>query len=199
MAEEKTYVFGEGAGNNGILSLLGPMLSQRGVDPNVLLAMQGRNNDGFGEGGWVVQNIYLEDWDWHVTVYYAVDTYYTDEILEELELIGCSWSELVKAENLLRSNQYNIGITYSNFKHKCSIVVIGLTTSAEEFQNTFDHEKGHLAMHISSALKIKPYGEEYQYLTGEIGQSMFKIAKRFLCDDCRQKLVIEIKEIDKKD
>lgn len=52
MAEEKTYVFGEGAGNNGILSLLGPMLSQRGVDPNVLLAMQGRNNDGFGEGGW---------------------------------------------------------------------------------------------------------------------------------------------------
>lgn len=38
MAEEKTYVFGEGAGNNGILSLLGPMLSQRGVDPNVLLA-----------------------------------------------------------------------------------------------------------------------------------------------------------------
>lgn len=114
MAEEKTYVFGEGAGN-GILGLLGPMLSQRGVDPNVLLAMQGRNNDGFGEGGW------------------------------------------------------------------------------------FDHEKGHLAMHISSALKIKPYGEEYQYLTGEIGQSMFKIAKRFLCDDCRQKLVIEIKEIDKKD
>lgn len=162
MAEEKTYVFGEGAGNNGILSLLGPMLSQKGVDPNVLLAMQGRNNDGFGEGGWF-------------------------------------WSELVKAENLLRSNQYNIGITYSNFKHKCSIVVIGLTTSAEEFQNTFDHEKGHLAMHISSALKIKPYGEEYQYLTGEIGQSMFKIAKRFLCDDCRQKLVIEIKEIDKKD
>lgn len=147
MAEEKTYVFGEGAGNNGILSLLGSMLSQKGVDPNVLLA----------------------------------------------------WSELVKAENLLRSNQYNIGITYSNFKHKCSIVVIGLTTSAEEFQNTFDHEKGHLAMHISSALKIKPYGEEYQYLTGEIGQSMFKIAKRFLCDDCRQKLVIEIKEIDKKD
>ena len=224
MAEEKTYVFGEGAGNNGILSLLGPMLSQKGVDPNVLLAMQGRNNDGFGEGGWFIWVIFLfflmgwggngfgnngagglgnqlnNDYGREMLLqYYAVDTYYTDEILEELELIGCSWSELVKAENLLRSNQYNIGITYSNFKHKCSIVVIGLTTSAEEFQNTFDHEKGHLAMHISSALKIKPYGEEYQYLTGEIGQSMFKIAKRFLCDDCRQKLVIEIKEIDKKD
>lgn len=59
MAEEKTYVFGEGAGNNGILSLLGSMLSQKGVDPNVLLAMQGRNNDGFGEGGWFIWVIFL--------------------------------------------------------------------------------------------------------------------------------------------
>lgn len=58
MAEEKTYVFGESA-NNGILGLLGPMLSQRGVDPNVLLAMQGRNNDGFGEGGWFIWVIFL--------------------------------------------------------------------------------------------------------------------------------------------
>lgn len=34
-----------------------------------------------------------------------------------------------------------------------------------------------------------------------MGQFMvnYEIAKRFLCDDCRQKLVIEIKEIDKKD
>lgn len=98
---------------------------------------------------------------------------------------------------MLKRNQYNTGITYSSFKNKCSIVVIGLTISAEEFQNTFDHEKGHLAMHISSALRINPYGEEYQYLTGDIGQSMFKVAKRFLCDDCRKKLVIEVKEIDK--
>lgn len=32
-----------------------------------------------------------------------------------------------------------------------------------------------------------------------IREILLKIAKRFLCDDCRQKLVIEIKEIDKKD
>lgn len=51
-------MFGESA-NNGILGLLGPMLSQRGVDPNVLLAMQGRNNDGFGEGGWFIWVIFL--------------------------------------------------------------------------------------------------------------------------------------------
>lgn len=55
---EKTYVFGEGANSNGILSLLGPMLQNKGVDPNVLLAM--RNNDGFGgEGGWFIWILFL--------------------------------------------------------------------------------------------------------------------------------------------
>lgn len=49
-AEEKTYVFGDTTGNNGLLSLLGPLMQQRGIDPSVLLAM--RNNEGgFGEGG----------------------------------------------------------------------------------------------------------------------------------------------------
>lgn len=57
MAEEKTYVFGDTTGNNGMLSLLGPLMQQRGIDPNVLLAM--RNNDGFGEGGWFIWVIFL--------------------------------------------------------------------------------------------------------------------------------------------
>lgn len=58
--EEKTYVFnpeGNGSGS-GILGLLAPMLQQRGIDPNVLLAM--RNNNGFGgEGGWFIWVIFL--------------------------------------------------------------------------------------------------------------------------------------------
>lgn len=49
--------------------------------------------------------------------------------------------------------------------------------------------------------------EEKTYVFGESANNgilgllgpMLSIAKRFLCDDCRQKLVIEIKEIDKKD
>ena len=57
MAEEKTYVFGDTTGNNGMLSLLGPLMQQRGIDPSVLLAM--RNNDGFGEGGWFIWVIFL--------------------------------------------------------------------------------------------------------------------------------------------
>lgn len=54
---EKTYVFGEGS-NSGVLSLLGPLMQQKGIDPNVLLAM--KNNSGFGgEGGWFIWILFL--------------------------------------------------------------------------------------------------------------------------------------------
>ena len=136
----------------------------------------------------------MEDWDWHATIYYAVDSYYADEILEELAWIGCNSKELSKVGAQIRDNVHNTGFTYSNFQHRCSIVIIGLTTSAEQFQNTFDHEKGHLAMHVAEASDVDILGEEFQYLTGEIGQKMFRKAKRFLCDRCRYDLKDEIEE-----
>ena len=56
---DKTYVF-DGMGSDGnILGLLAPMLQQRGVDPNVLLALNKNNNGWGGEGGWFMWIIFL--------------------------------------------------------------------------------------------------------------------------------------------
>lgn len=56
MSESKVYMFPEN-GNN-MMSMLAPMLQQRGVDPNILLAM--RNGNGFnGDGGWFMWIIFL--------------------------------------------------------------------------------------------------------------------------------------------
>lgn len=139
----------------------------------------------------IKQNIYLSNWDWYITVFYAIDTFYLSDIIGELEEIGCSERKLEDIEVSLATEQYNIGLTYSNLKGRCSVVVIGLTSSPAEFQNTFDHEKGHLAMHISETDGIDPFSEKYQYLTGEIGQAMFPIAKKFLCEHCRKELLGE--------
>lgn len=59
MSDSKVFMFPEqSTGNSGIVSMLAPLLQQRGVDPNVLLAM--RNNSGFGgEGGWFMWVIFL--------------------------------------------------------------------------------------------------------------------------------------------
>lgn len=133
------------------------------------------------------QDVYLERWDWYVILYYAVDTYYMDEILEELEMIGCTYADEIEED--LTQHPYNNGLTYSNMRRRVSLVVIGLTETPDEFQNTYDHEKGHLAMHIAEEDRMDVFGEEFQYLAGEIGKQTFPIAKRFMCEHCRKDLV----------
>ena len=59
MSESKVFMFPEsGASNGELVSLLAPLLSQRGLDPNLLL--MNRGNYGFGgEGGWFMWIIFL--------------------------------------------------------------------------------------------------------------------------------------------
>lgn len=60
---EKTYVFdndGGGCGNSGMMGLIASLCQQRGIDPNLVVSMMGRNNNGFGgEGGWFMWVIFL--------------------------------------------------------------------------------------------------------------------------------------------
>ncbi len=59
---EKTYVFdndGGGCGNN-MAGLIASLCQQRGIDPNLVVSMMGRNGNGFGgEGGWFMWIIFL--------------------------------------------------------------------------------------------------------------------------------------------
>lgn len=56
MAEEsKTYVFG--SDSNGMMSLIAPLLQQRGIDPNLLLTM--RNGNFGGDGSWFMWIFFL--------------------------------------------------------------------------------------------------------------------------------------------
>jgi len=134
----------------------------------------------------IVQDIYLEDYDWSIRVYYAVHEYFISNILIDLLDIDCDEESFFKIKGLMETGKDNIGFTYTNTEMGASLMLIGKTDSSDEFQDTFDHEKGHLVMHISSALGIDPYSEDYQYLAGEVGKRMFKVAKKFLCDHCKQ-------------
>ena len=136
----------------------------------------------------IVQDIRLPRYRWHVRVYYAVTAYWTDDIICDLVRIGCHDTELRRAYANLTRVGLDTGLTYSNRRTHESVMVIGLTSSAAQFQNSLDHEKGHLVKHISLAFGLDPYGEEQQYLSGEIGQRMFPVARRFLCEHCRSKL-----------
>jgi len=121
-------------------------------------------------------------------VFYVVDSTPEDFILDELAEIGCDESDLEDASLILKSESRNKGLTYSNTKERESIIVIGETSCPAEFQHTYDHEKIHLAMHIAKYFRIDPYSEDLAYLVGDIGLEMFPVAKRFLCEHCREEL-----------
>lgn len=141
-----------------------------------------------GGGFMIRQHFILPDYDWEVWVYYAVSCYYAQEIVSRMSSLGASAEEQQRAWRNMNACKLNTGLTYSNFKRRRSVVVIALTSTPDEFQNSYDHEKGHLCQHIVQAADIDPFGEEAQYLAGEIGQKMFSVAKKFMCEHCRRKL-----------
>jgi len=134
----------------------------------------------------MIQDFYIEKYDWYVRVYYSADKSYSNDIIEDIISIGCCKDELTDVISFIKRMSYNSGFTYSNPDYKSSVLVIGKTTSGAEFQDTFDHEKGHLAMHITESFDIDPFSEEYQYLVGSIGRKMYPVAKLYLCDNCRE-------------
>ena len=131
------------------------------------------------------QQFDISKYDWKVEVYYAVDCFYTDEIMGRLYDIGCRGDDLRTAYENLSAGKPDTGLTYSNYGTRQTVMVIGITSSATQFQNSYDHERKHLEAHIAAALGIDPWGEEICYLSGEIGQLMFEKARLMLCDcDC---------------
>ena len=136
----------------------------------------------------LAQEFTLTKWDWRVRVFYVVDLIPIDFIIEELYGIGCTERDIDNAVKVLDNGKDNRGITFSNDEERESIIVIGETSCPAQFSNSFDHEKLHLTMHIAQVDNIDPFGEELAYLAGEIGLQTFPIAKRFLCEHCREDL-----------
>ena len=135
-----------------------------------------------------VQDFTIDKYGWYVKVYYVVSHYPEDDIVNDMYSLGCDEDTIQDTVESMDINNLNDGWIRSNsFAHR-SLIVIGPTSSAEEFLDTWDHEKGHLAMHICVAENIDPFSEDYQYLTGHIGREMFKVAHLLLCNECRKNL-----------
>lgn len=126
------------------------------------------------------QCIYLDEWDWMLTVYYSATEEDAEEILQTLQGIGCSRSTLRKAEDNLSSGLQDTGLTYTNDAAHSTVMVIGESSSPDEFWDTADHEKGHAVQHISEALGLDCRGEEQQYIAGSIAKEMHPMLIRYI-------------------
>lgn len=131
----------------------------------------------------IIQEFMIKGYDWNVIVFYADGGYFINPIINALREIGCNEDDIDTAREFLELNNVDNGFTFTVPFTRSSVLFIGETKSGEQFQSTYDHEKGHLAMHMASYLGIEPFGEEYQYLVGEIGRLMYEVAHMFICKD----------------
>ena len=131
-----------------------------------------------------VQRVFLDDWRWTVIACYNAVAEDTGTILDLMDEAEIPLDKIEAAERILSNFQPDSGLTASSSKSRSSVCVIGRASSVFEFQNTYDHEKGHVTMHIAKALGIDPFGEELQYRAGDIGRKTYPVARMYLCAGC---------------
>lgn len=114
---------------------------------------------------------------WKVTILYECTCDDIDYIIETLKDIHCPNKYIDEALDNLETCNLNIGLTYSNFSLKSSVIVVNKTSSFEQLMNTISHEYFHLICHISKALKIKDE-ETLAYLNGDLNMRSYKFIER---------------------
>lgn len=116
--------------------------------------------------------VYLDKIDWSIECYVTTDTLQINKIMCRLRQLECSDQIMVRAYTILE-DQENSGFAYSNPKMRKSLMIINMSTSMDEFINTYNHEKNHIEMHICDTLNIDPFSEEASDLSGYIAQSFY--------------------------
>ena len=129
----------------------------------------------------IKQKIHLDNYDWDITMYYAIHGYYIDEIIDSLVDIGIRGEKLDKARELLEEGKINTGLTY--VKNGRAVCVIGKASSANQYADSIQHELMHLAKFIGTAERLDPYGEEVCYIGGEIATKAW-VKTKLLTSEC---------------
>ena len=131
------------------------------------------------------KEIYIPEAEWLVHMYFALDTFYIDDIMENLYHIGCDGERARRAYENMIADKKNTGFTYSNYRNRESVMVVSKTTSASEMFNTTIHELVHLASHIAHACDYDPTGETIAYIIGDLAKEIYPDISHLLCEECR--------------
>lgn len=132
------------------------------------------------------QVAYLPEYDWVIKAYFAVSSYWTDEIMAELAFAGADEEQMWKSYYSLSSGNLDEGICFSGADTRTSILVVAKTSSAAEFYNSTTHEFCHLAAQIAQIVGVDPAGEEVAYMVGEMARDFYPSIKHLLCECCRK-------------
>lgn len=133
------------------------------------------------------QRFFVKSVEWRFYVYYVVTEPHADEILEQLEAIGCDGENLEKAHENLISGKCDTGLTYTNQSSHETVVVIAKTSTALEYLLSLTHEMGHAACHIAQYYGLDLGGEKVRYISDTLIEKTWPISRELICDCCRHK------------
>lgn len=126
----------------------------------------------------IYQEYYIKEYDWTIFAYFAVDCYYTEDIMEHLFHLRCNGTTAKQAYENLSACKLDKGLTFSSSELKSTLLVVGIASSEEEFANSLNHELYHVVTHIAKANKLDAFGEAPAYLMGELTMQMYPIIKK---------------------
>lgn len=124
----------------------------------------------------IQQSIRIPKYDWYIDIMWNVRPYDADNVIDHLFAMGCARKHRIKAEKLLKSGEDNEGLTYTDQRHRRTLIVIGHASSIGEVISTIIHEVDHLTDHISQHYGIPYDSEENSYLIGNIVKTIFEDA-----------------------
>ena len=123
--------------------------------------------------------------EWVVDFLFAKLDYDAEGVLACMYEINASPEILKKADKIMEEDKLNCGFTFSNPKMKRAVVVIGPTSSGDEFIDTLTHEIHHLAVAIADSIGVDLESETPAYLAGDAAFALAKTICEFGCPHCR--------------
>lgn len=97
----------------------------------------------------ILQDIYINKYNWNVRLLFNLSFKNLNIIEQELKNIQCP-NDLIKDAVLnFKKDECNKGLTYSNYSSRQSLVIIGNASSKEQSLNTLIHELYHLTKQIT--------------------------------------------------
>ena len=117
---------------------------------------------------------------------FATRKYDVEGVLACLYDLGATQSIIERTEEIMESKELNTGFTYTNPANYRALVVIGPTSSGEEFIDTFTHEIHHLAVAIAANLGIDLESETPAYLAGDSARELADLVCELGCPKCHK-------------
>lgn len=118
---------------------------------------------------------------WVVDFLFATKRYDVEGVVACLYDAHAPRNIVEQAEELMNSCEYNCGFTYTNQRRRRGVVLIGPTTSGDEFLNTFTHEVRHLADAIATSLGVPLDSEKPAYISGNTAKALAEIVCELGC------------------